>query len=302
MCSETRKYLYNLNYNDTIKDKMLSIYKMLPEIKATCECYHYKRVKHTETDDNGRKHTYYEDEKVVSASGEFNFEFCSCRDVSGLFSLGENISKKTFLQLELEEEINFEEDGSYSDYSKGEKELYNKYRSKDKYFDTNEIKKIKGLTHHQLLFLGNGCSCFFKLPFFVFLTIIPFAEFFKICLNSSSLYKNFTIRKVVSSRNDLSSPTFNEKYDSFNPQIDIISNQIIIEPNIFIYTNYSLLKNNPQPIESTNKLEQDNNQIKNSDNFEDYNVNKEEETDDIKEDNEECKIPLTIIKSSEENK
>ena len=130
-------------------------------------------------------------------------------------------------------------------------------------------------------------------------TIIPFAEFYKIYLNSSSLYKNFTIRKVVSSRNDLSSLEFNQKYDSFNPQIDLISKQIIFEPDTFIYTNYSLVKVSDPPMESTNKVEQDKNLLKSSETIEDYNVNKEEDSKDT-EDNE-CKIPLINIKSSEGN-
>ena len=72
---------------------------------------------------------------------------------------------------------------------------------------------------------------------FLLFAFLTFGEFYKAYVSSLSVSQKFKIRKLVSTRYDLSQSIFNEKYYKFNPQIDLISNNIIFEPQDYIYLN-----------------------------------------------------------------
>ena len=79
-----------------------------------------------------------------------------------------------------------------------------------------------------------------ELLYVYFICFFNFGEFYKSYINSLCISQKFKIRKIISTRYDLSQPICNEKYFKFNPQIDIISNKCIFEPQDFIYLNNSI--------------------------------------------------------------
>jgi len=75
---------------------------------------------------------------------------------------------------------------------------------------------------------------------------LSFGEIYKIILYLIGCSANFTIKKVVSSRNDLSGACYNEVYDKFNPQLQIFGKEIKFEQNIFIQNYQSDKKITPE--------------------------------------------------------
>ena len=84
---------------------------------------------------------------------------------------------------------------------------------------------------------------------FLLFAFLTFGEFYKAYVSSLSISQKFKIRKLVSTRYDLSQSIFNEKYYKFNPQIDLISNNIIFEPQDYIYLNEFQKPNMPTEVE-----------------------------------------------------
>jgi len=71
---------------------------------------------------------------------------------------------------------------------------------------------------------------------FIFLSL---GEIYKIIINYIGCSANFNIKKVVSSRDDLSGAGYNEIYDKFNPQLQLFGKEIKFEQNLF-FRNYQL--------------------------------------------------------------
>ena len=238
--SPTNKYLYRKNKNIGIREKMNEIFKAEPKLRLWCECYHYESEAYQDTDSEGNTVTKTRIVKVVSNKEDYTFPYYCCRDVSGLFVLNTDrahLAKKTFIALELKIEINFADSLSYGDYISEKNSFKRRNEHRDKYFRMKEEKKIEDIKHHYLINIRDSSPCCVKDIWFFLFTLLTFAEFYKLYFNSLCIYQNYTIRKLISSRYDLSSNENNSKYDRFNPQLNLITQQIIVEPNSYIYIN-----------------------------------------------------------------
>ncbi len=154
-----------------------------PVIEFSCNCYHMKKMKKVV---KNRQGTYHKDIKVKkeSYSEVFKMPLFSSRDVSGLFMLNSNakdISKKLFVKLELENEINFADDVSYMDYIYQKEQFWRRNRFRDYYMDFSEKRYIPGLSQYNLIRIGAGSNpkCL-NLFWFLFFTIISFGQIYKI--------------------------------------------------------------------------------------------------------------------------
>ena len=248
-CSSTAKYLRNKSSNEGIYPKMSKYFSTPPKILFHCECYHYETTTYTSTDSEGNTTTETRTERVVTYSENLDFIYYSVRDVSGLFYLNcddeATIRNKSYIKLELIEEINFADAITYMDYSVLKNDFCERNRNKDEYFDFVETRTIPGMIHHNLIKLRDSEPCTVNYCFFVFFTILTFAELYKPYVNSYCIEQKYKVRKIVSTRYDLNNPEYEQKYQNLNPKINLIEQKYDFQPQEYNYLNNEYSVNYP---------------------------------------------------------
>ncbi len=243
-CSPTSKYLCNKSSDQGMYEKMGAHFRTPPEIRFNCECYHYETRHHTRTDSEGRTEHYTTTERVVTYRETYTMPYYSERDVSGLFYLNceaAYVQRKSYIKLELEEEINFADAISYMDYEFEKDNFWRRNRFRDIHFDFYESRIIPGMRHHNLVKMGaNEPWSVNYFLFFVF-TMLTFSEFYKSYVNSFCVYQKYKVRKLVSTRYDLNL----QVYQAFVPQINLIVNQYNYQPEYYNYINNEVHVNLP---------------------------------------------------------
>ena len=223
--SDTLKYIKNKGSCQLINQKMGIYFRTYPEINFYGECYHYSSL----TLGRSRK-------KVVTHSENYTLPYYSERDVSGLFYLDigrAKVNSKQYIQLELIEEINFADAVSYMDYEYQKDMFWRRNRFRDSNFYFEESRIIPGMTNNNLIRLTPSEPCCINTCIYTFLTIILFCEFYKLYVDSFCIYQSFRVRKLVSTRYDLNNPI----YQSFIPQINVISQQYNYNPEDYNFLN-----------------------------------------------------------------
>jgi len=230
--SLTFKYLEDFDSNSTIKNKMDYWIKLKPDISIEWDCYHYETRTHTETDSQGRKSTYTEEEKISKDYGTYKFNYFSCRDISGKFTLESNSCLKSYILLNITSSVEFADEETIAAYNK-ELERIKSYSSKDTDFDLKEMKIIHFLSENQILLTNKCCCCFLNKCIFMFFVLIGIGEIYKILFYCMGSVKYFTVKKAVS-RKDLGDNKYSEKYYMQNPSIETPFGNTFYEPNSFI--------------------------------------------------------------------
>ena len=235
-CSPTSRYLCHKSSDQGMYEKMGRNFRTPPEICFHCECYHYVNVTYYTRDKNGHRHRHTRREKRVSYRENYIFPYYSERDVSGLFYLNcekAYIEKKHYIKLELKEEINFADAISYYDYDRAKCNFWRRNRFRDVHFNFWETRTIPGMEHHNLVKLSENEPCMVNFFFFFLFTLLTFAEFYVIYVDSCCIYQKFKVRKIVSTRYDLNQ----QVYQTFVPQLDLISNQYQYGQEYYNYVN-----------------------------------------------------------------
>jgi hypothetical protein len=235
-CSPTARYLCHKSSDQGMYQKMGRNFQTPPEICFHCECYHYVDVEYYTTDKDGNKHRHTRKEKRVTYTERYVVPYYSSRDVSGLFYLNCEravIEKKRYIKLELKEEINFADAISYYDYERAKSHFWLRNRFRDTHFSFWETRTIPGMDHHNLIKLVDQEPCTVNMPFFVLFTFLTGAEIFSLYFDTLCVYQKFKVRKLVSTRYDLNQPV----YQTFVPQLDLISNQYEYGAEYFNYLN-----------------------------------------------------------------
>ena len=195
-CSPTSRYLRNKAISKGIFKQMSIYFKTPPIISWNYKCYHYEIHHYTSKNADGdeEEHTYTE--KVVTHTGSSPMTYYSSRDISGPFLLNcdeRTVNQKYYIKLELNEEINFADSFTASDYLIQKNSFISDYKDRDTYFDFSESRHIPGLDEYNLVNIGKkeaGCLNF--CVFFIF-TILSFAELYKFYFNSKCIHQKFTI-------------------------------------------------------------------------------------------------------------
>jgi len=229
------KYLCNKITDEGMYQKMRTYFSTKPELSLKCESYHMEE--RTTTDERGSNTTYV---KVVTYSESLSFPYYSGRDVSGLFYLNCDkgiIEKKKYLKLELIVDVNFADAVSYMDYENVKNNLIKRNKLRDKEIKCYEINTIPGMKNLNLIKLGDSGACCSNCCCFVFFTLLTLAEPYKLYFNSLCFYQKYKIRKLVSTRYDLTQPEFEEKYQKLNPQINLINRSFSFESKEYNYLN-----------------------------------------------------------------
>jgi hypothetical protein len=270
-CSPTFSFLRNKTNESGIKNKYGILVQTRPVIQFYCECYHYvtKTVRYNPPRKGGgrrsggrksggrksggrkRSRTRTSVKKVVTHRETAIFPYYSCRDVSGLFQLKnsrEEAMGKTYIKLELLEEINFADDVSYMDYEAFRTDFYNRNRGRDQYMSYTETRKIPGLETYNFVLIRDEEPCGVNMCTFILFTIIPLTELYKCYINSYCVNQTFSIRKLISTRYDLNAI---QQYDVMTPSINVPNQQYVFEQS-----NYGYL-NNQYPVRQPTKEELD---------------------------------------------
>ena len=143
----------------------------------------------------------------------FNYSFS--QDISEPFVLNcdeKKISKKYYIKLELNEDIGFADAGTVEDYQNQKNKFISENQNRDSYYDFFGDGCIPGIIPYNLISIKNEeppCIYFFL---FLILTILSFAELYKIYINIFCINQEFTIKKIISTRFYLYPHTNKQKY------------------------------------------------------------------------------------------
>ena len=237
-CSPTSKYLCNKTSDQGIYQKMGAHFRTPPVITFHCECYHYETRTHYRTNSDGKRESYTTTERVTTYRETYSMPYYSERDVSGLFYLNCDrayVEKKYYIKLELKEEINFADAISVYDYEESKAAFWRRNRFRDVHFDFRENREIPGMKHHNLVKLTTEEPCLVNYFWFFLGTMLMFAEFLRMYIDSCCVYQKFKVRKLVSTRYDLNQPV----YQVFVPQMDLITQQYQYGQEYYNYINQS---------------------------------------------------------------
>ena len=255
-CSNTSRYLLHKSTNKGIHEKMGIYFKTPPEIQFFGECYHYEERHYTRTNSEGKIEHYTSTEKVVTYTENYSLPYYSERDVSGVFYLNcrkAYVSKKHYIKLELQEEINFADAISYYDYEREKNDFWSRNRFRDVHFYFHERRLIPGMDHHNLIKLVENEPFSINFIFFFISTILTLAEFYRLYFDSFCVYQKFKVRKIISTRYDLNQTVYNE----LTPQINLITNQYTYDQNYYNYLNdgYELQLPTKEELEAAKQFE-----------------------------------------------
>jgi hypothetical protein len=237
----------------------MSIYFRTPPIISwSCECYHYETHHYTTTNDKGEIEHHTTTEKVVTYTGSSAMTYYSSRDISGPFLLNcdeKNVNQKYYIKLELNDEVNFADSFTASDYLIQKNSFISAYKYRDAHFDFSERRYIPGLVEYNLVKIGKeDAGCINSYIFFIF-TMLSFAELYKFYFNSKCVYQKFTIKKTISTRYNLNGPEYGIRYQKTIPSIDLINKQYYFRPSEYSYLNSSHKVDLPskEEVENANK-------------------------------------------------
>ena len=163
------------------------------------------------------------------------FPYYTFRDISGLLNLNYGNSEKFYLYLKIYTELDFCDEITKADYENFKMQLEEENRKYAKY-KLNEFK-YSGYYHDVIVEFGQSSP--YKLSLFIILSLLTVGHIYLQIRDGPYKEEKITIKKVISSRNNLSEPKFNELYNDLNPMINI-NNQIEkIDNFIFINTKYT---------------------------------------------------------------
>ena len=231
-CSTSCSYLMNKSTNEAIYDRMQRIFSTHPEIIFHCECYHYQYRR-------TRDGKHYK-ERITTYREDYSMPYYSSRDISGLFILNcdkELVKNKSFIQLQLLNEINFADNISYMDYEATRSDFYMRNRPRDYYMDYNEKRIIPNFTEYNLVSIGKQGSNFINIGIFILATLLTCAEIYKYLIDKKCVFQRFTVRKILSTRYDLNGPENNELYQYYMPALDLQAQQYTYQPQEYNYLN-----------------------------------------------------------------
>ena len=108
--SYTSIFLLNKKSTNSIYNKLKEIFSTSPELKLTCECYHFEKALEERKDKDGKVITVEVERKNTTYRGSECFQYYSFRDISGLFKIDLNsdiLKYKNYIKLYLDTIISF---------------------------------------------------------------------------------------------------------------------------------------------------------------------------------------------------
>lgn len=186
------------------------------------QCYHYETRLRTERDANGNTSVKTEQVRVNTHSSTERYFYISWRDISGKFDLDVSGAmekqERPFVKLHLGLAMQPAGDGTESDFNH-QKNSFVWRNNRDTHYDFDERLELQGYDEHILVRVSDFQPPYFSLGWFILFTLLTVVEFYKQYMDKFCVVQDFTIRKVVSSRQDLNNPTYVQQYIAFIPTI-----------------------------------------------------------------------------------
>ena len=204
-CSETYFYLSNNYLHLTIDQYLNSIFNEPPNIVLIGENYIVRRH-------------YFDKEEITTSrvhthTDKQEFNIFSSKDVSQW-----DIWKcKGLLKLTLNLEVSYNDVISQLDYENFKASFWDKNKNKinNEFILTEEVF-VKGLNHHMLIKISDyEYPCINKFCYML-CSFIPVIEFYKYYFNRICEVKEFTIKKVFSTRYDLNNEEEESEISNIN--------------------------------------------------------------------------------------
>ena len=294
-CSSTSKFLCNIKNKETIKNEIRRLFNTSPRITFFAECYHYETYTYTTTDERGNNIQKTDTRKVITYNTSSQFNYRSVKDVSGEvpLRLDENIlEKKYYLKLELRKQIDFEDINSKNDYENQKNNFYQINKVRDEYMDFSESWDLPGIITNNLVKISDKGKFPVNFGLFFIFTLLTFVEFYKLFINSVSIDKIFTIKKIISTRNDLNNQENNiNNFENNN----VFSNENLSSSRIYSNDERRNINNNNINNNINDDIDNDiNNNINNNNIYNNVNNNSEIKIDlpskkEVKKQNQEIK-------------
>ena len=210
---KTFKLLDNINGNESIHEIMKKLFKEKPMINIECSCYHLETRTYTSTDAQGNTTTTTTTVAVTTYVEHQQLNIFSYIDISGIFRLKE--TNKSFIQLELGKEINFNDELTMLDAENIRNELYLKNKHRDVFISVNINRIIPSMKDYYLIKLRkNKNYCLLQKWVYILSAFLMVDQFYKTYLDCISSHQFFVIKKIVSSRQNVLE---NNQYSKFTP-------------------------------------------------------------------------------------
>jgi hypothetical protein len=204
---------------------MVSLFKANPKVSYSVQCYHYETRTYTTTDSNGNSSTHTETYRVNTFSDTEEFIYNSSKDVSGVFIMDMNKvvldPKKYYIKLHLTTNIYPSNDGTDLDYKMRRDAFYDRNRYRDQHMDTHEHKTIPNYTEFNMVSVGEQRPFGINWPTYFFISLLGFAELYKMYIDHFCVSQDFTISKEFSTRRNLNSQEFSQGFIDRLPSIRI---------------------------------------------------------------------------------
>ena len=199
------KYLFNKETKITFLEKMKKIFKKRPSLEL--------KSNNKNSDNNN-----------------FKFILISSRDISGNFIYNTKNKFKKFILLKLKQDIIFGDEFTSFDYYMQKEKFIKESKEENEKCKIKEIITIRGVEKYNMLKINESNSIMANHIVYIIFTILTLVEIYKFYINCICIYGEFTIRKVISSLNDLSQSS---EYNKYNPRI----NENLIDSRIYNYIN-----------------------------------------------------------------
>ena len=183
--SKTKILLKNTNDNNSINNVMDTLFHQKPVIKIICSCYHFETKVTPGSIEVSKIETFNETRKL---------DIFSYIDISGIFRLKE--TNKSLIELDLEQEIEFNDAITIYDIQKIKNELYSKNKNKDYCIHIYLDKDIPSMKYFYLIKLSKDKNyCLLQKWIYILCVFLMIDLFYRVYLDYISSKQKFKIRK-----------------------------------------------------------------------------------------------------------
>ena len=241
LCSNLMVILSHQKSPEEINKIVGELFRSIPSIDFSCDIYSVEKI--IDDDREYEKRTYMRTETE-------ELHIFSSRDVSGTlyFRPGES----SFVMLNLQSEINFADTISYSDYKEKRDRMKNYRPQFGDESEFHEYIKIGDISNEDFLVnIYGGKSWFLSKNTYIFFVILTLGQIYKLILLFVVKRMSFVIKKVISTRYDISGDS---KYIPYNPILIFPSKTFEYDKNDICHIDKSIEVKPPTPEELTKSL------------------------------------------------
>ena len=171
--------------------------------------------------------------RVVTHRASEEFSYKSWRDVSGEFKLDTSSATKdesvAYVLLSLSLEVQFAADGSGEDYNMAKSDFMrrNRFDVSQSFTQTNTIPHFR---KDILVQVTDQPPCCVGVGFFMLFGLLTLNAIYSTYLDSCCHRQKFSIKKVVSTRQDLNAPQMQTQYAYYDPRMIIGAQMVVFDP------------------------------------------------------------------------